>query len=105
MDREVKHEIITTRGKMASTTPTLPENYDYPLPDFVHRLVHGYGIDERLEKVRKEAEEKARKEAEEKLRIFEDNQISSAKRLEEEGFDAEKIAQLLNVPVTAFENG
>ena len=112
MERDLKHEFLTTHGKMASTTPILPENYDYPLPDFVHRLVHGIGIDERLEKARKAAEEKARKEAEkarkeaekarkaeEKLRIFEANQISSARKLAEEGFDAEWIAQLLNVPV------
>ena len=101
MEKELKHEILTTHGKMASAKLILPENYDYPLADFVHRIVHGYGLDELVEREQKEqkealraaekarkaeeklrkaaekarkAEEKLRKAAEEKLQIVENNQ-------------------------------
>ena len=102
IEKQLKHEFLTTHGKMASTTPILPENYDYPLPDFVHRLVHGIGIDERIEKARKEAEEKAekvRKEAEEKMRKVEATQVSAVKKLRAMGFALEQISDVLDIPI------
>ncbi len=64
IERQLKHEFLLTHGKMASTTPILPKDYDYPLPDFIHRLVHGIGIDERIEKAAEKARKRAQKEAE-----------------------------------------
>ena len=97
---------LTTHSEMESTTPILPENYDYPLDDFIHRLMNGFGLEELVEKGRKKevearkVEEKARKAAEEKLRKVEANYLSTVKKLSEKGFDIEQIAQLLSLPVT-----
>ncbi len=64
---------------MSSTSPKLPENYDYPLDDFMHRLVNGFGLDELVEKGRKK-EKKARKAAEKRTRRAEKRTRRAEKR-------------------------
>ncbi len=87
LEEQLKDEFIQKHVDMRKTIP-IPKNEKYSLPDFIHRLTYGVGIEERVN-------EEARKKAEEvkaKLAI-------SVKHFSKLGIKPKEIAQILELSI------